>query len=627
MLLKKAKPIVCWLIALFAIAIILLHLESDLLWKVQRYNLFLYSQLFFKQQMTVSGGMLSYLGAFFTQFLYHPWLGVTMLCGWWLLLMWLVMRTFSVPDRCSIVALIPVAILLTANMDMGYWVYAIKLHGWFFSATIGTTVGVAMLWAFRKLPSHLWLRMGFVVFVSVAGYPLMGVYALATALLMGIWTWRLTNNRQQNIILSATALLTIVVIPLYYYRFVYCQTNIIDIYRTAIPDFTFQEEHPSYYIPYYLLVFYFLAFAIAYRKQQPIVAKEQEMPVARQDVKNKKSTKYSSFLLYWVGQSLLIIAVGAIVWHFWYRDANFHHELRMQRCIEECDWENVMKEGRDQHEEPTRSIVMMHNLALSRLGRQCEEMYKFPKGSSRSSTSLPIYLFNTVGRLIYYNYGMMNDCYRMCIEEAVEFGWSVDLLQYLARASIMSNEPQVARKYLNLLKQTHYYGKWADRMEQLIGDRKLLEGNKETGPITRMMQYPDIPSDASGYVEANLMTMLSHIDSDDSYFQEQAVLAAMWTRNSHDFWDRFDHYVKLHPDKPVPRIIQEAACLFGHLDQLPFVDMMPFDESVRNNFMDFMYQMELCQGMPDIRLRNYLAQHYGNTYYFEYFFLRDITYY
>ena len=164
-------------------------------------------------------------------------------------------------------------------------------------------------------------------------------------------------------------------------------------------------------------------------------------------------------------------------------------------------------------------------------------------------------------------------------------------------------------------------------MEQLIGDRKLLEGNKETGPITRMMQYPDIPSDASGYVEANLMTMLSHIDSDDSYFQEQAVLAAMWTRNSHDFWDRFDHYVKLHPDKPVPRIIQEAACLFGHLDQLPFVDMMPFDESVRNNFMDFMYQMELCQGMPDIRLRNYLAQHYGNTYYFEYFFLRDITYY
>ena len=191
----------------------------------------------------------------------------------------------------------------------------------------------------------------------------------------------------------------------------------------------------------------------------------------------------------------------------------------------------------------------------------------------------------------------------------------------------MSNEHQVAKKYLDLLRQTQYYDDWADHMEQLMNDRKSLEDDKETGPITHMMQYPDIQGDASGYVETNLMTMLSHIDSDDPYFQEQAVLAAMWTRNSHDFFDRFNHYVKQHAEKPVPRIIQEAAYLFGNLEQLPNINMMPFDDNVRYSFMDFMEQMEQCQGRPNGRLQKELYQRYGSTYYYEFFFLRDITYY
>ena len=89
---KRFSSLFLWLGALVAIASVLLYAESDLLWKVQQHNLFLYSSLFFKQMMVAPGGMLSYLGSFFTQFFYHPWIGVLMLCGWWLLLMWLVKR-------------------------------------------------------------------------------------------------------------------------------------------------------------------------------------------------------------------------------------------------------------------------------------------------------------------------------------------------------------------------------------------------------------------------------------------------------------------------------------------------------------------------------------------------------
>jgi hypothetical protein len=65
---ERLKSWALWVGVLTVIAAALLVWEADLLWKIQHYNLFLYSSLFFKQQMIVPGGFLSYLAAFFTQF-------------------------------------------------------------------------------------------------------------------------------------------------------------------------------------------------------------------------------------------------------------------------------------------------------------------------------------------------------------------------------------------------------------------------------------------------------------------------------------------------------------------------------------------------------------------------------
>ena len=622
---KRFKPIALWLGALIVVATALLYVESDFLWKVQQYNLFLYSSLFFKQMMTVSGGMLSYLGTFFTQFFYHPWIGVIMLCSWWLLLMWLVKRTFAVSEKWLVVTLIPAALLLVANMDLGYWIYVMKLHGYFFSSTIGTTAGVALLWVFRKLPEKLWIRASYIAIVIAAGYPLMGIYALAAALLMGIWAWRLSHKVTPNIILSAITLLAIAAIPLIYYRYVYFQTNIHDIYYTALPIFTITETLHAYHIPYYLLAVCFLGFVVAYN---PTSHTEQKDVQGKQKAKGSKTKEKSKKpILNWILQGAILAAITVGVWHFWYKDDNFHHELRMERCIEQADWEGVLEEGKKQDGEPTRAIVMMHNLALSRLGLQCENMYSFPKGSKKTNTSVPVYMYNTAGRLIYYHYGVMNECHRMCMEEGVEYGWSVELLQYMVRNAIFTNEKQVAKKYLNLLRKTQYYGDWADHMESLINNPELLSSDMETGPITHMLNYADIQSQGDSYVEKNLMTMLSETDSNDPYFQEQAVLGAMWTRNTSNFWARFEQYLNLHPNRPVPRIFQEAAYLFGNMEQLSFTEELPIDRSVKENFQGFMQMMQQCQGRPNGQQRKYLYQRYGTTYYFEYFFLRDITYY
>ena len=616
-----------------AVASAMLFLEADLLWKVQQHNVFLNTALFFRQMMAVPGGLLSYIAAYFTQHFYYPWVGVTLLCCWWLLLMWLTKRTFNIPERWAVLTLIPVAILIVANMDMGYWVYIIKLPGYFYVATIGTTAATALLWAFRCLPNSWWMRPTFIVMATVVGYPLMGAYALAAVILMGVLAWRshpspptphpspLTPH--SSLLQSVAALLSVIVIPLLYYRFVYCSTNFTDIWRTAIPSFVVAEDYPLYYIPYYALAATFLLMALTFRLPPSNPKPSPQTPHSKPKTPHSKLLTPNSKLLTFAALAILV----GCVFHFWYKDANFHHELRMQRCLEEADWEGIVEEGTKQDGEPTRAIVMMHNLALSRLGRQCSEMYKFPKGSKKPNTPLPVFMYQTAGRMMLYQYGSMNECHRVCMEEGVEYGWNVEQLKTMARCAIFNKEPQAARKFIDILRTTSYYGGWADHTEALLNDPQLLAKDKETGPITHMMHYTDQLDAVEGRVEKFLMNTLAQHDADDPYFQEQAVIAALWTRNPDLFWPRFEHYIEVHGDGNVPRIFQEAAWLFANMQGQEGLDEWVLEPGVRESLNAFMQQMQKYSKNPTPAGRNYMLAYFGTTYYFEYFFLRDITYY
>ena len=609
MMKRLLKPIVLWLATLIVVASALLVFEADLLWKVQQHNVFLNTSMFFQQMLAVPGGMLSYLGAFFTQHFYYPWAGVILMCGWWLLLMWLTKRAFNIPDRWTVLTVIPVAILLLANMDLGYWVYFMKLPGYFYVATIGTTAATALIWAFRSLPEKMWMRTAFIAAVALVGYPLMGVYALAAVVLMAVMAWRSCPSpfTLRSLLSFIVPCLLIIAVPLLYYRFLFVNTNIIDIYRVGIPVFEIAESYPQFYIPYNALGICFLLLAATYRAKR----KEQK----------------STITAYILPVTSYIIIAGC-VYHFWYKDANFHHELRMQRCIDQADWEGVVEEGTKQDGEPTRAIVMMHNLALSRLGRQCTEMYSFPKGSKKSNSPLPVFMFNVAGRVMLYQYGAMNECHRVCMEEGVEYGWNVEQLKDMARCAIFNKEAQAARKFLDILRQTSYYGGWADHMEALLHDPQQLAKDKETGPVNHMMHYTDKLDAVEGYVEKTLMNNLAEQDADDLYFQEQAVLAAMWTRNPDLFWPRFDHYVKLNgEDNMPPRIFQEAAWLFANMQGQEGLDEWVLEPGVKESLNAFMKQLQQFKKSPSPSLRNYILNYFGSTYYFEFFFLKDITYY
>ena len=226
--------------------------------------------------------------------------------------------------------------------------------------------------------------------------------------------------------------------------------------------------------------------------------------------------------------------------------------------------------------------------------------------------------------MLFYQYGQLNDCHRKCMEDGVEYGWKVETLQYMARCAILSGEKRAAKKALNLLRHTKYYGEWADSMQQLLDHPKQIADNREMRPVSHMLQYNDLLGFDENNVEKYLMNMLAYQDSDDPYFLQQSVLATIMKRNPKLFWPLFNHYTHLFPKGPIPRIFQEAAILFGNIENRPNVNNLPFDRGVRESFAAFVKEAQKYDGQQAIVGRTDLYPTFGNTYYFYFYFLQDM---
>ena len=603
--LKFLSPLVC-AIALVAIAVCLLSYEDNYLWKVQELNLHLDTPLFFRQQMVVAGGLLTWLGTWFTEFFYHPVLGVGWLCLWWALLMVLAQQAFRIPIKWTAWLLVPVVLLLLTCVDLGYWLYYLKLRGQFFVATIGLCAACSAVWLFRSLPAKYYLRELMIVVSTAVLYPLVGFYGLLATLLMAIMLWRMEGEKTTSrIVGSVVAAAAIIVIPLIYYRLVYYQTSEANIYWTALPLFRMLEENTEYYIPYYIIVAFFCALAISYRR------------LPEGDVKRP---------LWWgLGQIAMLAVLVMGVKTFWYHDYNFNKELSMQRCMEQEDWNGILQEAADLEEEPTRAIVMMKNLALFRLGRQGNEQYRFRTGAKESNSKVPVNMTQVVGRSIYYYYGLPNYCYRWCLEDGVEYGWRAEYLKYMTRCALLNDEQAVARKYINMLRHTRYHREWAEQMAPLLDKHQELASHSTYAPILHLMNFEDKLNSDQAIVEQFLMYHFVYDPSPDTLYHEQAVYSALWTKDIDTFWPHFFRYAQEHLKDHMPTHLQEAAYLYGHLENKVDISHMPFDDSVKQTYDAFMQMAQRCNQMKmnEEQMREAFYPQFGKTFYYEYFLIRN----
>lgn len=486
-------------------AVLLAVLEGDVLFRIQEQNLFLHTPLFFRQCMVTAGGLLMWMGAYLTQFLYYPMLGAGLLCLLWAFLMWLLGRTFHLPDQWMPITLVPVACLLIANVDLGYWIYYLKLRGYFFDATLGAIAAVGLTWAYRCLPKKAYLRTLFVPIATTIGYVLFGFYGLWAAILMGITAWRKDSRRMMDGLLAVAS---VIIVPLVYYHVLFHETNLVNIYWVGLPVFAFrQESFFAYNLPYIVLVVSIML--IGY---------------------SGKLLGYSKKLkVNPISYSLLIIPCVAVCW---YKDDNFHREQSMYRSIEQSDWEQVLKTAKGAKGEPTRAMCMMQNLALFRLGRQGDEMFNYPNGAKRPNAPFPIRIVHTQGKMLYLQYGVVNYCYRWCMEDGVEYGWTAAGLKMMAKCALLNREPQAAQRFLNLLKKTDFNKDWAIQFQTHLQTPWQITKDKELGAIIPLLRKDNFLTADQSQIEMFLIEQILSTPGTTREQQELARLTMYYYKNN-----------------------------------------------------------------------------------------------
>ena len=479
--------------------VLLVVFESDYLYRVQEQNLFLHTPLFFEQKMVTAGGLLTWTGAYLTQFLYYPMLGAGLLCLFWAFLIWLLKRTFRLSPQQMVVTLVPVACLLIADTCLGYWIFYLKLRGYFFDATIGTIVAVGLAWAYRSLPQKTYLRTAFVPFATCVSYIFFGFYGLWATMLMATMAWCFDSPRPTD---SLIAVVSMVAVPFVCYYTLFHQTNIVNIFWVGLPVFaTSQGSHPAYYLPYMVLV-----------------ASTMMMAVASQ-----RSLSLNDYLKHpslWKGVCGLFIVIAVVL--FWYKDDNLHRELSMMRNIERQDWQQVLVKAKGAKGEPTRAMCIMQNLALFRLGLPAEDMLSFPKGAKHPNAPFPVRMVHTYGKLLYLQYGVPNYCYRWCMEDGVEYGWTAATLKLMVKCSLLNGETTAAQRLLNLLKKTDFHRSWAYQYEDYLHNPRLVPQDEELRSILPLLRADDFLTADQSQFE---LFLIEHILSSPGTTYEQQELA------------------------------------------------------------------------------------------------------
>lgn len=622
-------------------AIRLLQRDSEMLLRAQELNLWLPTGLFWKTLMQYPGGAASWLAAYLTQYFYYPWLGVSILCGLWLIICLLLGWVYNLKGPwVALTALVPLA-LCACLAQTGYWIYYQKLQGHLFVPTVGILFATLSLAVQRLihlcLPAKAarWTSILWLAIVCIIGYPLFGAWALGATGLLSIYCPRESSSVANQkglewkapLMQLAIAMILIAVVPQIYYQNVFGMTERSLVYLAAMPSFRYStESFEQYRLPYYAIVLAFLIINVLSHLRE-------ESSIARKLAPWMRSLLVIGLLF------AAIIGVSAA----WYKDENFQKELAMNRAIEELDWERALTYARDGSSgiKPTRQIVMYKNLALFRLGRAGNEMFNYPEGATQQNAPWKVRMTQIGAKLIYYHYGKENFCYRWCMEDGVEFGWKVETLKFMARTSMLNREWTVARKYLNLLKKTTFHRAWAERYEKYLAtpdafDLEKLEasakagkplldeqGMKEFAPILHMMTYPDRLDGDNSLVEMYLIQTFGKGNGDDPLFQEMTLIGSLYMKDIDLFWPRFMKYASTNPDVHMPRHYQEAAYLYGHLENKVDISHMPFDQEVRDSYERFMKFNEQCGPMTEEQKAVAFYPQFGNTFYYFYFLVRN----
>ena len=650
---NRFLPLIVFVVFGIVAYIYLSVLNSDYLYSCQEHSIWQDTGYFFSDCMRRIGGFSEWLGMYFTQYFYYPTLGTLILILLWCLIYFLTMKVFRLQGRWSVLALAPCVFLLCSEIDLGYWLYYIKMPGYWFTYSIAILIMLTGIYVCRFLKGYI--KPVYVLAYTLCLYPIIGIWSLIGALLIGIQ--ELLSKDKARFVTFGLSIVGCIASPLLHYGH-YTTSRSEDIWTVLLPNFQADKfVESSKALPFIGVIIVFLALVFIGR----YLNKDYSDPSS---VKSKKPVYL-----------IPLINICLCVFYFFIvsfsnvDDKNFHSELRMYKSLGECDWDGVLAESAQMQDAHTRQMILCQNIAMLHKGDIGDMMFKYnnksisprvstyKKSSSKLAEdmekvkaedmekfngdlkrdSLHVNLCNTAGPLIYFMHGKCNFAYRWCIENGVEFTFRVDEYKNMVRCAMMTGEDKLARKYLEILSHTTFHKDWASERLSMLHDKNKYTSSIEYKSIKPLYDsFKNALDGDQGLCELYLISYFCHMNSDDPKFQEATLAYALIQKDISLFWPRFFKYADLHEKEMMPIHYQEAAYLFGHLENQVDISKMPFDkDKIVNRYASFtrmtsqlmqMYgpQYQGNEAGLTKRVGDECFAEFGDTYWWFYYFSRNV---
>ncbi len=589
--------------------------NADYLYAVQERSLFIHDESFFHHRMMFIGGFAQWIGCYLTQFFYYPWLGALMLIVILGLIYALTLATYRNTPFIAIAALIPLFALLTSEVCIGYWLYYVKLEGYWFTLPICYLVMSIALFLYRLLKGKMQLA-----WIAVSGillYPFIGAWALIGTAWMAIdhCVLHRTAAGKRSFVSIIVGTLTIIIVPVVCYQF-YDRNMIETAWVVDFPIFQSDKvTSPLLSVPF-IIAALAPALYVVLTGRQPQADRQQ------------RSIRKQRNIILTIAVACFVIGC-VITYHANFDNYNYHAEFRIYRAIDESDFDKALEELRKAPGPNTRQMVVSKNIALMHKGTIGNEMFKYDNSGEPPYVfdSLKVHMVQTAGTQIYYNYGKANFACRWAIENGVEYGFDVDEIKMLVRTSMMSGEYKAAQKYIDILLNTTFHKDWARQWLAMLHDNKRYRQSAEYRNIAPLRVFDNTLDGDDGLCEMYIINYFSHMHREQPKFQEETLIYALVQKDIQLFWPRFFHYATLHEQEQMPIHYQEAALLYGNLEHEVDISKMPFDQQrvlQRYNSFQQLTQSMLQSGMTAEQVGEATKSTFGDTFWWFYFFCRNI---
>jgi hypothetical protein len=144
---------------------------------------------------------------------------------------------------------------------------------------------------------------------------------------------------------------------------------------------------------------------------------------------------------------------------------------------------------------PTNSLtIFLNNIALCEKNKLNDLLFNFPQSKDGNTLFLKWEMVGEIlrrGGYFYYTVGMINEAHRWAFENMVMKGHTPEGLKMLIKTDLINGNYNVASSYIAILKRTLFYRKEAKYFEKLLFNDTALNEDRELGEKRRTRLKPD----------------------------------------------------------------------------------------------------------------------------------------